>query len=144
MVGSPQEAASPEVVRNAQRGLLTGGTMAYKVGLGFGGVVAALVGSWFVYITATAGHVAEADLALLGGLVALCFVVAAVLGLAADISGFFPGLGVGFCLVAALASLVSAIISAFNGWGDAATRYAVVMLALVACFFVVRAIAARM
>jgi hypothetical protein len=117
--------------------------VASRIGFILGAVVAALVGSWFVYITATAGHVAEADLALLGGLLALCFVVSVVLGVAAEFSPFFPSLGVGFCLVAALASLASAIISGFQGWGDAALRYAGVMLALVVCFFVIRAIAHR-
>ncbi len=118
--------------------------MAYRIGLVLGAIVGLLVGAWFTWITATAGHVAEADLVVLGGLVALCVIIAVILALAAELSPFFPGLGAGFCLLAALASLVCAVISGFHGWGDAAVRFAAVMLALVACFFIIRAIAPRM
>lgn len=118
--------------------------MAYKVGIAVGAIVGLLVGVWFVWITATAGHVAEADLLLLGSLVALCVVVAIVLALAAEFSSFFPGVGVGFSLTAAIASLVCAVIAGFHGWVDASVRFAVVMLALVGCVFIIRAIAPRM
>ena len=118
--------------------------MAYRIGFVLGAIVGLLVGLWFTWITATAGHVAEADLVLLGGLVALSVVIAVILALAAELSPFFPGLGAGFCLIAGLASLVCAVISGFNGWGDAALRFVAVMLGLVACFFIIRAIAPRM
>lgn len=117
--------------------------MASKIGFVLGAVVGSLIGVWFTWITATAGHVADADLRLLGSLVALCVVVAVILALAAELSSFFPSLGLGFCVPAALASLVCAVISAFRGWWDAALRYAAVTLALVACFFIIRAIVRR-
>ena len=118
--------------------------MTSRLGFVLGAIIALLVGAWFVWTTATAEHVGPTDLRLLGGLAALCLAIAVVLALAAEVSPFFPGLGLGFCLPAALASLVCALISGFRGWGHVALGYALMMLVLVACFLIIRAIAARM
>lgn len=118
--------------------------MAYRLGLILGAIVGVLVGAWFVYTTATVGGVGVADLRLLAAMVVACLVIAAVLALAADISSFFPGLGLGFCVPAALASLACVVISGFHGWVDVALGYAVVMLGLMACFIIIVAISPRM
>ncbi len=117
--------------------------MAFRLGFVLGAIIALLVGAWFVWTTATAEGVGATDLRLLGGLAALCLVIAVVLALAAEVSPFFPGLGLGFCLPAALSSLVCAVISGFHGWADVALGYVLMMLALVACSLIITAITPR-
>jgi hypothetical protein len=114
----------------------------FRLGIILGAIIAAVVGAWFIWITATSTG-ADARFGVLGGAVALCFVIAVVVGWAASISPFFPGLGLGFCPTAALASLVCAAISWGHGWGNVALGYVAMMLTLVACFFIVRVLARR-
>lgn len=77
---------------------------------------------------------------------ALCIVAALFVGLAGGMSSFFPSLGLSFCYVVGVASLISAVVLPFaepKEW-TLAIVCLILVVELVICCLILRALSSRM
>jgi hypothetical protein len=116
-----------------------------RLGTALGAGAGMVFGLATILAAATVGFEQPQATAATIALVGVIFLgIALVLAAAAYVSPFFPSFGIGFCYLAAPASLVSAVICAITGHRGAALGLAVWVAEFVVCYFILSELGPRM